>query len=274
VAGMSDCNNHGTNPEPDRDELRRLLALAERVGPRAQAPDDEHDPQVLTAVRRQRRVAAVLQSGGPATPESLRTRVDQLYGGRGGTSRIARLGLFAAIPLRLAGAATVAAAAVVVAVLLATGGSSTRPAATRVAQVWTLPATGRDVAANPSNPAALAVSFHGTAYPNYHDSEGWHAVGTRTDRVAGTSAFTVYYATGQRRAAYTVVADTQVSVPAGARRFKVDGVRLAEFRDGDRWVIVFPDRGNSCVLTAAAPREKQWLVKLAVWHRVHSATPA
>ncbi len=118
------------------------------------------------------------------------------------------------------------------------------------------------------------MSFHGTTYPNYHDAEGWHPVGTRSDRIAGSAAFTVFYATGDRRAAYTVIAGTAVSVPSGARRFTVDGLRMAEFRDGDRWVIVFPDRGNSCVLTAAAPREKRWLVKLAAWHQVHAATPA
>ena len=130
--------------------------------------------------------------------------------------------------------------------------------------MWTLPATNDVVTPRSDDSTELEVSFHGTAYPNYRDDEGWHAVGSRPDSIGGTPAFTVYYATGKRRAAYTVVAGA-VSVPAGARRFVAGGVRMAEFRSGDRWIIVFPNQGNSCVLTARAPREKTWLVKLAVW---------
>ncbi len=154
MAGPSDCNNHRTNREPDQDELRRLLTLA-RAGSSAQLSDDEQDPELLTAARRQQRVAAVLQSGGPATPEQLRERIDRLYEGQP-TPRSARLGAFAPGWWRWAAAAgAVVAAVLVVAVVLVTGGSSTRPAASRVAQVWTLPATSGEVAANAGNPAEL-----------------------------------------------------------------------------------------------------------------------
>jgi hypothetical protein len=171
------------------------------------------------------------------------------------------------------GIASFAAAAIVAAVVLSSSGTSGPPAATRVAAVWTLPATSSAVTPNPNDHRELNVVFHGTPYPNYHDSEGWHPVGTRTDQIAGIPTLTVYYAVGKRRAAYTVLAGTRVSVPASATYFVADGVPMAEFRSGDRWVVVFRNHGNTCVLTAAAPREKQWLVKLAVW-RSRATEPA
>jgi hypothetical protein len=102
-------------------------------------------------------------------------------------------------------------------------------------------------------------------YPNYPDREGWHPVGMREDEISGHAARTVFYAVGSRRAAYTIVAGTRVRVPADARQFTAGGRPLGEFRDHDRWVIVFSDDGNSCVLSAAAPRERRWLIKLAAW---------
>jgi hypothetical protein len=272
VTDQANTNSRGPGHEPEPEQLRALLAMA--ASPEEDRPPefraDEADPALLHAVSRQRRVASLLQSGGPELPPTLNARLDSLHERRQRSS-VLRL---PSPRLRWAGASVAAAAAAaIVAVVLATSGSSKALPATQVASVWTRPATSTGVSVNPTNSAALDVVFHGTSYPNYHDSEGWHPVGTRSDRIGGAAAFTVYYATGQRRAAYTVVAGKRVAIPSTARRFTVRGVRLAEFRDGDRWVVVFPDHGNSCVLTAAAPREKQWLVKLAVWHRGPTATP-
>jgi hypothetical protein len=222
---------------------------------------------------RQQRVAMLLQSGGPATPESLHARLDALDAGQDGRARsvgTARSG----VRWRWGVPATAAAAALAAAVVLISfGGSSGGISATQVASVWTRPATS-GVAADASNPAVLDVSFHGTAYPNYHDTEGWHPTGTRTDQINGQAAFTVVYAVGARRAAYTVVAGTHVAIPRGASHYSVGGLRFAEFRSGNHWIIVFANHGNTCVLTAAAPREQHWLVKLAVWSRAPSGAHA
>jgi hypothetical protein len=247
-------------------ELRRVLDLAMQT-----EPDDaggDLDPELVAAAARQHHVVTLLHGGGPATPDGLRERIASSTSAR----RRPRAPAFVR-PVRsrawgvgLAGAGLVVAAIAAVVVLITSGGSGTL-SASKVADAWTLPATSHAVAARVDNPAVLAVSFHGTGYPNYRDDEGWHAVGSRSDPVGGRSAFTVYYATGKRRAAYTVVAGTRVSTPSSARRFAVGGVQMAEFRSGDRWIIVFANHGNSCVLTAAAPRERTWLVKLAAWHR-------
>jgi hypothetical protein len=271
------------NVDIDRSRMRQVLGLADDPalpGDALAAPHGdatvgatdgadyrgpELDPALVAEAQRQRRVALLLSGGGPATPRALRSRIDGLESSpdrlrrRDGSRRARR-------PWRIGttGAAVGALAAAVIAIVTIAAPDSALTAA-RVADLWKLPAAGGPVAPDPHRPAALDVSFNGTAFPNYRDSEGWHAVGRRTDQIAGERVVTVYYATGDRRAAYTVVPNTRVSVPAGARRFTVAGLRLAEFRTGDRWVVVFRDHANSCVLTAAAPREKQWLVKLAAW---------
>jgi hypothetical protein len=258
------------------ERVRAVLELAARDvddGPKPDRPD--RDPKLLQAAARQRQVAQLLQSGGPAMPETLRVRLDALREDRARRRRLPLVGSVGRIPVGwTVGAVGVAAAAVAVVLVLGVVGGSGSLAATRVADVWKLPATGSAVTANPGDPAELNVSFHGTPLPNYHDSEGWAPAGSRSGTINGTPAFTVYYATGKRRAAYTVVAGTRVSVPAHAAHLRVGGLRLIEFRERDRWIIVFANHGNSCVLTAAAPREKTWLVKLAVWRSGAGTTPA
>ena len=250
--------------EPNPEELR-VLALAAQAPSSPAEAGAAGDARLSKAVERQRRVTRGLQTGGPATPATLDASIDALYAGRR-TRR--RSGRFRPIPATVLALGAAAAAAVVVA-LVATGGSG-RLSASRVADVWKLPATGGTATPSAHNPAVLDVSFHGTAFPNYHDSEGWRPGGTRTGQVDGRPEFTVFYVTGRRRAAYTVVAGSRVSTPSSARRFVAGGVHLIEFRDRDRWVVVFPNHGNTCVLTAAAPREKRWLVKLAVWDSARS----
>jgi hypothetical protein len=272
---MADPDKTNTDPDddiadqPDPDELRRVLSLAASAPAAAADAGTGLDAHLSKAVERQRRVARGLQSGGPALPPTLDAAIDALYEGRGRQRRIRSV---PTSKLRIGSALAAAAAAAAVVVVVFAAGGSRQLSASSVADVWKLPATGGTATPNPKNPAVLDVSFHGSAFPNYHDSEGWRPGGTRPGRVDGRPEFTVFYVVGDRRAAYTVVATSGVSTPANAHRFVSHGVHLTEFRDRDRWVIVFPDRGNTCVLTAAAPREKQWLVKLAVWDSTRSVS--
>ena len=279
---MAEANDRDDRDDPATqgaaapERVRAVLELAARdVGEGPEPDRNDHDPELLQAAARQRQVARLLQQGGPATPETLRARLDALREERPRRRRVPLVGSIGGTwPGWTAGAAGVAVAAIAVVLVLGAVGGSGAPAATRVADVWKLPATSSVVRPKPGDPAALDVSFHGTPYPNYHDSEGWAPAGTRSGTINGTPVFTVYYATGERRATYTVVAGTRVSVPAHAAHLLVGGLRLIEFRDGGRWIIVFANHGNSCVLAAAAPREKTWLVKLAVWRSVAATTPA
>jgi hypothetical protein len=164
--------------------------------------------------------------------------------------------------IALAGVATACAAAALAFVLLP--GGRPAPTASQLAALWTLPPTQPAPKVDSARPSQLAVSFHGTAFPNYRDHEGWHAAGTRSDVVDGHATETVVYAIGARHAAYTIVHGSVV-LPSHALHRHVRGLDFSIFREGDHWVLVFRRDGNTCVLTAAAPRERSWIVKLANW---------
>ena len=271
MADLHHSDKRHSRLEPRLAELREVSSLTDNLGG---SPLDGSDRALGGAIDRQRRVARLLSSAGPVTPPALRARLDALEH-RAGKTRDAEPARRLLTDRRRAVAVSALSGCVAIAaaVVLATGALSPGSLqATRVAEVWTSPATSDMVQANPTDPGELAVSFHRTAFPAYRDSEGWHAVGSRSDRIDGKAIFTVFYATGTRRAAYTVVAGTRVSVPSTAEHLVAGGLSLAEFRAGNRWIIVFRDHGNTCVLTAAAPREKTWLVKLAVWH-VNGSSP-
>jgi hypothetical protein len=248
--------------------LKTFLALAEDRPLESEqvvvAAQLRRDPDVRRALERQRHVAGALRRGGPALPPALAARLRT----HARHSRPRTL-LPSDWSVKLIGAsAAVLAAVVLVATMiigLSSGALSARPTAAQVTAVWTLPATRR-VKADPADPTRLDISYDGIAYPNYHDREGWHPVAARYDRIDGLATATVFYQTGRRRAAYTVVHATGLAVPAEATRLRVAGLSLMEFRSGDRWIVTFRRGGNTCVLTAAAPRERRWLIALATWH--------
>jgi hypothetical protein len=256
---------------PTRQELETLLAMAEDRALDAKqlavAERLHRDPRARGALQRQRSVAAALRAGGPAPSPTLAppaaAKTARVTDPRSRT--LARRGW----PVKLIAvtAAVTAAIALVASAIIgaSSSGPSARPTAAQVATVWTLPTTGRRVAADRAHPTQLDISYHGIVYPNYHDHEGWHPVAARYDRIGGLPVATVFYQTARRRAAYTVVPATGLAVPAHARRLRVGGLSLREFRSGDRWIVTFEKHGNTCVLTAAAPRERRWLIRLAAW---------
>jgi len=240
---------------------RRERALARRM---------KLEPERLAA---ERRVVEALRSGGPTLSPQAHARLDALAL-NGAHPRIGPLAARRWRPrgrllLGAAGALACALAAVVVLTL-------PRPhrtlSATTVASLWTLPASSPAPPPLRADPGLLAASVSGVAFPNYHDSEGWRPSGGLTAHIAGRLVRIVFYRTGARRAAYIILAGSRLAVPADARRFTLFGIRLTEFRSGDHWIVTFRRRGATCVLVARAPRERTWLLKLAIWpHQLPSA---
>lgn len=264
----SHASSASGEPELQRHELETLLALTEErpLEPeqRAVAKRLERDPLCQSTIERQRDVVRALRSGGPVVPPGLDGRCSPAPT-PGRRTRRPRLTFMQAPSFaRFAGAAAAAAALVVVVALLV-GTAQSQPSAAQVAAIWTRPADV-PVAADPIHPEQLDISFHGIVYPNFHDHEGWHPAAARHDRVGDLRTATVVYQTGTRRAAYTVVPTTGLAVPATATHLRVAGLSLTEFRSGDHWIVTFQRSGSTCVLTAAAPRERQWLVRLAIWN--------
>jgi hypothetical protein len=256
---MSDSTGQPRN----RRDLELLLALGEgreltrreRARARRRGLLDVRDPWL----EQQRGVVSALRSGGPAPPPGLAARVGaaRRRSSHAWTTRRA-----------LAPTAALAACAAAVAIVIALtsqGGGNGRLLAARVADVWQRPQVHARPPVDASDHSVLHYRFAGVAFPNYHDSEGWHPGGTRTDTIDGRATATVFYVIGRRRAAYTVVRGTGLTLPANAERVRAGRMHVARFREGDRWVVVFERDGSTCVLTAAAPRERHWLLQLADW---------
>lgn len=261
-------------PERARGELETLLALTED---RAVEPEQrpvagrlQADPACRRALERQREVVRALRGGGPFVPPGLSARYSA---GQAAARPHRRQRAFKRPPLRTSLVGVAAAVAALVVVVLLLGSPQSQPNAAQVAAIWTRSASV-PVAADPADPRQLDISFHGIVYPNYHDREGWHPLAARYDRIGGLRTATVLYATGARRAAYTVVPTTRLSVPVTATHLRAAGLSLTEFRSRDRWIVTFVKGGNTCVLTAAAPRERRWLIKLAIWNGGPAVTHA
>ena len=56
-----------------------------------------------------------------------------------------------------------------------------------------------------TEPALLAASVAGVAFPNYGPSLGWQPVGLRSEDLGGRAASTTFYTRSGQRIAYTIV---------------------------------------------------------------------
>ena len=90
---------------------------------------------------------------------------------------------------------------------------------------------------------------------------GFQPAGTRTDRLDGRIATTVFYDRGSQRIAYTIVSGGPLSRGAAARESTRRGTRLWSFSSSGRAVVTWLRRGHSCVLSGrpALLRELQRL---------------
>ena len=74
----------------------------------------------------------------------------------------------------------------------------------------------------------------------------------------------MYYASGLRRVAYTIVSGNALHTPSGASSTTRSGVEFRSFRAGGRAVVTWQRRGHTCVLSGKAVRPAE-LLALADW---------
>jgi anti-sigma factor RsiW len=156
------------------------------------------DPVLAAALERQRRALAMLSALDTPAPLELRLRVEELK------SRRRRFRRARWIP-----AAFLATASATAALLLLLLGSG--PAIEDVFAVALRPATA---------PVAGGEEIDGLRFPQ---PQGWNAVGSRRDVVAGRDTMTIVYKKGTRQIAYTIVASPALNkhdrvLSSGGRR--------------------------------------------------------
>jgi hypothetical protein len=236
---------------PEEQEAQAVTRLVD--GQTAEVGDWAQQPEVRRQVESQRRVSHELRTGGPQVPDRLvrtvQDKVRERYGADAGGAR--RRGLGSGPSWRpvaaVAGVAAVCAAIVIGVVGIGGGGSG--PSIPAAAQLAFAPSTGPAPAARTAR--LLDVSYGGVTYPNYAKFSV-PPTGTRTDRIGGRPALTVFYGLPNgTRLSYTVFSGNAVPLPHDARAVTFEGVPLHEFSTSSGLSVVTLVRyGRTCVLAA------------------------
>lgn len=208
----------------------------------------------------------LVQSSDVRAPDSLHRQVHALIASR----RRRRL----ATPPRLLGATAVAAA--VVALVLATGHNgggtpamSMRQAVAPTLRAATLPAPLESRTYH----AQLAAAVDGVPFPYWEDHFGWRSIGARTDRVAGHSVMTVFYADASgRRIGYAILAGTPAPRIGGGTIAWRDGVPYRLLTEHGAAAVTWVRDGHLCVVSGRG-LSSATLLRLASWSE-HDATPS
>jgi hypothetical protein len=104
----------------------------------------------------------------------------------------------------------------------------------------------------------------GLPFPYWEDAFGLRATGVRYDRVGGQPATTVFYARGNDRIAYTIVAGSALPAGEPARSTVLAGVRFWTLSANGRAVVTWLRAGHSCVLSGSSAKLSS-LLRLASW---------
>jgi hypothetical protein len=142
-----------------------------------------------------------------------------------------------AVPI---GAAAALTAAVVLVALPGSESSPRRPNLTQVAAI---------AARSPT--AGGRTRAWGLDYPDLTREYRWRRAGSRTDRLPGRTARTVYYSKDGHRIAYTIVSTGLVRVPAGTRSWRRHGRPFYVFSLEGRTVVAWERKGHMCVVSAS-----------------------
>lgn len=145
-------------------------------------------------------------------------------------------------------AAAVAAAAAVVLLVGSGPGAPTVAAAATLAFRAPVHPTG-SVTAHGENLSWPMAG--GLAFPDWAREYGFLAAGTRTDRLDGRVATTVFYDRGSDRIAYTIVSGNALRAGAATAESTRRGTHLWSFNASGRAVVTWLRDGHTCVLSGS-----------------------
>ena len=247
---------------PTAAELADLSALADgTLDPARRAHVEARigaSPELTALYERERRVVQALHHARATerAPQRLRAKIEASR--PSGAARARRRFAYA-------GGAVAALAAVALALVLAL--PSGTPGAPSVSDAAALAARGPAQAApvpDISTPAGRLQQNVGDVYfPNWTSRFGWKAVGSRTDKLGGHTAVTVYYRSTDATIAYTIVHAPPLPEPPGKATNR-DGTQLWTLEVNGRLVVTWRRAGDTCVLSGTGIKAGE-LQRLAAW---------
>ena len=211
-------------------ELAELAALADGSLPTAARESLERriaaSPRLQRLLREQVAAVEAVRGLEDRAPHALRESI-----ARGRTQRSR------ALRPRLALVGLAVAAGLALVLLVLPDSDSTMPTLAQAASIAVRPPTS-------SEPATIAWGL------DYPDLPGWRTAGSRTDRVGGETARTVFYVQGGRRIAYTILSEGRVRIARGTHTWKRKGRPWYAFTDQGRAVLAWNRKGHMCVVSA------------------------
>jgi hypothetical protein len=223
---------------------RDMIALADGSLSAARRPRVERgvadSPELQADLAAQRRaLAAIATAADQRAPSALRARLELARDPRPRPARARRS--WTAIP-----AAAAAAAAVIV--LLVGGGPGAPTVAAAATLAFRAPVHAAGSEATHSETLAWPTAG-GLAFPDWAREYGFKAVGTRSDRIGGHVATTVFYDRGTQRIAYTIVSGHALAMGASTSQSIRNGTRLRSFNSSGHVVVTWLRSGHTCVLS-------------------------
>jgi hypothetical protein len=161
-------------------------------------------------------------------------------------------------------AAAVAIAAVAGALVAGLTGGGAPTLSMRQASALTLrPATAAAPPESHSNDDQLAAAVDGVAFPYWKDRYGWRSVGARTDRVAGRTVMTVFYADqGGQRVGYAIVSGAPAPRMTGGVVAWRGGVPYRLLNENGAPAVAWLRDGHLCVVSGRGV-DSRTLLRLA-----------
>jgi hypothetical protein len=248
--------------KPTASELADLSALADgTLDPARRAQVEARiaaSPELSALYERERRIVSALHHARATerAPSRLRARIE---GARPSKRTLARrrIGF-------TGGIATALAAAALALILALPGGAPGAPSVSEAAALAVRGPAQPAPTPDPSHPAARLHQSVGAVYfPNWTARLHWRAVGTRTDRLGGHTAVTVYYEWKGVQIAYTIVSAPALAAPAAHPTWR-DGTELRTLTIGGRLVVTWQRSGDTCVLSGTGITAAE-LQGLAAW---------
>jgi hypothetical protein len=198
----------------------------------------------------------LVRSSDVRAPEALHRRVESLIAERSQPRRRAQIRGGSPAPgrgwlaRRLAGAGALAAAAVVALAVLLSGGGS---AGLSLHEATALTLSAAKAPAPPEsagNRDELVAAVEGVHFPYWNGRFGWRSTGQRSDRVAGRTVTTVFYANaGGQRIGYAIVAGTPAPRVGGGAIDWNKGTPYRLLRTQGAQVVTWLRNGRLCVLS-------------------------
>ncbi|HEX3911799.1 MAG TPA: hypothetical protein VHW67_13970 [Solirubrobacteraceae bacterium] len=217
----------------------------------------------------------LLRSIDTPAPESLHRRVDAMIATRSARARRSRRRRgegpdgAAARPFglgpRFAAGGAILAAVIALAVAVGLSGSSSTLSVRDAAALTLRPATAAPPAENSSDRTELTAAVDGVSFPYWGGHFGWRSSGSRTDKVDGRTATTIFYENGRgQRVGYAIVAGGAPTQSSGGVVSHHDGTPYRLLTIDGAPVVTWLRSGHLCVVSGHGVSGAT-LLRLASW---------